>query len=68
MTIKEFCYEWFNSAGRDEWDDITLGDIRRDMEESDNPECKRYSADDVFEAIQDVIREYDDLHKPDQDF
>jgi len=65
MTIKEFCYEWFHSIRRDEWDDVTLVDIRRDMEESDKPECKRYSADDVYEVIQDIIHEYDELHKPD---
>lgn len=58
-NLKSWCYEWFNASARADWNNLTIDEILADIACLDDVPG---TAAEVFEAMTEIIAEYDVLN------
>lgn len=66
-ALSALCNEWFTQTSRSDWDNATIDEIKDALEtlKQNRPAIVKFTAEEIWAEMQDIIAEYDQANKPD---
>lgn len=67
IILNELCNDWFTQTSRSDWDNATIEEIKEalDTMKQNKPAISKFTAEEIWSEMQDIIAEYDQANKPD---